>query len=202
MGRGKASQHGVCLNQCWRCDDHFGPPGEPPLDFICSGLMMFVPRAYGRNHAASIRKKNNRHALARSTRAFFAQGFSGPLDCIRRKTRSISRGNRHEQSPLPFELHRQRGRSNGDGAFFPTDLERHSWLYPRLAANIFGNYQPSGVINGCFHGIKNTIYSTICQAPSEARIATTWVDTPARRRIFPLRWRRIDYWISRYIPGR
>jgi len=77
--------------------------------------------------------------LTGSALAFSAQRFSRPLDCIRRKRRSIPRGKSHQQSSLPFELHRQRGRSNGDRAFFPTDLEQHSWLYARLAANIFGN---------------------------------------------------------------
>ena len=43
MRRGKASKHGVRLNQCWSRNNHFGAPGEPPLDFICSGLMMFMP---------------------------------------------------------------------------------------------------------------------------------------------------------------
>lgn len=40
MRRGEAGQHGVRFNQCWRRNNHFGAPGEPPFDFICSGLMM------------------------------------------------------------------------------------------------------------------------------------------------------------------
>ena len=43
MRRGKASKHRVRLNQCWRRNNHFGAPGEPPLNFICSGLMVFMP---------------------------------------------------------------------------------------------------------------------------------------------------------------
>jgi hypothetical protein len=43
-------------------------------------------------------------SLIGSARAFFAQRFTGPLDRIRRKTRSIFSGNSHKQAPLPFEL--------------------------------------------------------------------------------------------------
>ena len=43
MRWGKAGQHGVRLNQCWRRNNHFGAAREPPLNFICSGLMIFVP---------------------------------------------------------------------------------------------------------------------------------------------------------------
>jgi hypothetical protein len=43
-------------------------------------------------------------SLSGSARAFFAQRFTGPLDRIRRKTRSIFSGNSHKQAPFPFEL--------------------------------------------------------------------------------------------------
>jgi hypothetical protein len=43
MRRGKAGQYGVHLNQYWRGNNHFGSRGEAPLDFICSGLMVFMP---------------------------------------------------------------------------------------------------------------------------------------------------------------
>ena len=43
MRRGKASEHSVGLNQCWCRNNHLGPSSEPTLDFICSGLMMFMP---------------------------------------------------------------------------------------------------------------------------------------------------------------
>jgi len=117
-------------------------------------------------HATSIRPRScslypeeKRPAcLAGSARAFFAQCFSCPLDCFRRKPRSIFSGNRHKQAPLLFELHRQRGWGNSDSTFFPTHLERNSRLYPRFASNILWNHQSAGVINGCFHGILITIY--------------------------------------------
>src|ERR1700751_1803398 len=91
--------------------------------------------------------------LSGSTRPFFAQRFTRPLDRIRRKSRSTFARNGHQQSPLPFELDLQGRRSNGDGTLFPTNLKRHSWLYPGFATNVFWNYQSSGVIYGCFHGI-------------------------------------------------
>jgi len=88
-------------------------------------------------HAMSIRLQScSWYCLAGSTRALFAQRSAGPLDRIRRKRGSLFTGNSHKQSSLPFELDRQRSRSNGDGAFLPTNFERHSWLYPGFAANI------------------------------------------------------------------
>jgi len=62
MGWGKASQYGVRLNQRRSRNDHLGSRGEASLYFIGSGLVMFMPRAYGRDHAACIRKKSDRHA--------------------------------------------------------------------------------------------------------------------------------------------
>ena len=64
-------------------------------------------------HAMSIRpqscslypEEKRAACLSGVTRAFFAQCFSGPLDCIRRKARSTFSGNSHKQAPLPFELH-------------------------------------------------------------------------------------------------
>src|SRR5262245_26664996 len=65
-------------------------------------------------HAMSIRpqscnlypEEKRSACLGGSTRPFFAQRFTGPLDRIRRKSRSIFRWNSHKQSPLPFELDR------------------------------------------------------------------------------------------------
>jgi hypothetical protein len=45
-----------------RRNNHFGSRGEPPVDFVRSGLMVFMPRAYGCDHTARIRKKSRRHA--------------------------------------------------------------------------------------------------------------------------------------------
>jgi hypothetical protein len=132
-----------------------------------------MPRAHGRNHAACIWKKSDGHALTGNTRTFFAQCLSGPLNRIYRKRRSFFRGNRHEQSSLPFELHGERCWSNGNGAFFPTNLERHSRLYPRFSANVFRNHQSARLINGCFHAIEITIYKAGCQAGEEPRFSFT-----------------------------
>src|SRR5438046_4376084 len=98
------------------------------------------------------------------TRTFFAQTLSGSLHRVRRKTRSVFSGNRHKQSPLPFEFHFQWSRSNGDGAFFPTNLERHPRLDAGLTANVFRNHQSSRMLNGGFHGTESTMANTVCPA--------------------------------------
>src|SRR5581483_2830880 len=95
---------------------------------------------------------------------FFAQTLSGALHGVRRKVRSVVGRDRHEQSSLPLELHFQWSRCNGDGAFFPTNLERHSRLDAGLAANVFRDHQPTGMINGGFHGISFTIWIPVGQA--------------------------------------
>src|SRR5215467_3419394 len=103
------------------------------------------------------------------TRTFFAQALSGSFNRIGRKTRGIFSGNRHKQSPLPFELHFQWSRSNGDSTFFPTNLEQHPRLDAGLTTNVFRNHQPSGMINGGFHGTKCTRTNTVRQGkPQES----------------------------------
>jgi hypothetical protein len=91
---GESAQH--TLQQCRSRNNHFGAPGEPPLDFICSGLMMLMPRAYGPQSCSSYREEKRAACLSGITRAFFAQCFSGPLDRVCRKTRSVFGGNRHK----------------------------------------------------------------------------------------------------------
>lgn len=102
--------------------------------------------------------------LGGSCGAFSSQPFTGSLNSIRRETRSVFGGDRHQQPPLPFEFDRERSRSNGDRAVFPTNIKPHSWFYSGVAANIFWNHQSAGVIDGRFHGMKNTMFFTVCQS--------------------------------------
>src|SRR5439155_18988889 len=94
-------------------------------------------------------------------RTFFAQTLSGSLHGVRQKARSIFSGNRYKESPLPFEFHFQWNRSNGDGAFFPTNLERHSRLDAGLTTNVFRNHQSPGMINGGLHGTESNMGNTV-----------------------------------------
>jgi hypothetical protein len=101
--------------------------------------------------------------------AFPPQSFAGVLDSVGRETRSILGGDRHKQSPLPFEFDRERSGSDSDFAVLPTNIKRHPWLYSGLAANIFGNHQSASVVNGRFHGMKITIILTVCQSKTKIR---------------------------------
>ena len=96
--------------------------------------------------------------LSGTVRAFFAQRFMGPCGSIRGRPRCVFGGNSHEQAPLPLDHDRQRCRSNGDGAFFPANLERHSRLYPRFALNVFRNHQSPGMVHGGLHDNDNTAF--------------------------------------------
>jgi hypothetical protein len=69
--------------------------------------------------------------------------------------------------PLALKLYLQGRRSDGNGAFFPTNLERHRRFYPGLAANIFRDHQSSGMIDGRFHGIEFTLPKN--RLPSRSR---------------------------------
>ena len=111
--------------------------------------------------------------LSGIARTFFAQTLSGSLHRVHGKTRRVSGRNSHKQASLPLELYLQGRRSDGNGTFFPTNLERHPRFYPGLAANIFRDHQSSGMIDGCFHGIEFTMPNTVCQADLE--------DTQCRR---------------------
>src|SRR6266576_5420944 len=115
-------------------------------------------------HAMSIRLRSysshpeGKRALCLGgiTRTFFAHGFRV------RSTVPIERRGGFlvgtATSKRSFRASPVKETANGDGTFFPTNLERHSWLYPGFAANVFWNYQSPGMINGGFHGIENTIF--------------------------------------------
>ena len=147
---------------------HTPPPAlEPRRSFWRAGQTAFrfhLPQPRDA-HAMSIRlqscrwypEEKRRACLGGSTRALFAQRSAGSLHRIRRKRGSLFSRNSHKQSSFPFQLDRQRRGSNGNGAFFPTNLEWHSRPYPGFAANVLWNDQPSGVIDGCFHAIQFTI---------------------------------------------
>src|SRR5262245_56479047 len=107
-------------------------------------------------------------SLSRITRTFFAQTRSGSLHRVCGKARSVFGGNRYEQSAFPLQLHFQWSRSNGNSAFFPTNLEGHPRLDARLTANVFRNHQSSGMINGGLHGAKYTIANSAREPAAEA----------------------------------
>ena len=160
MRRGKASEHSVRLNQCCQPRQSSWPAQQ-------ADSLFHLQRPHD-VHAMSIRLRSYSSypegkpapCLSGITRPFFAQGFSvRSTVSIERRGVSFS-GNGHKQAPFPFKLHRQRRRRNGDGTFFPTNIERHSWLDPGFAANVFSKYESSGIIDGCFHGRKSTIFRT------------------------------------------
>ncbi len=91
---------------------------------------------------------------------------------MRGQTRVIFR-NGHKQSPLPFELYRQRDQVNNDNAFFPTTLKRHPSLDAGLPKNFLRDHQSTGAINARFHNIEITICWTICQAKANGGLYGT-----------------------------
>ena len=158
MRRGKASQHSVRLTttapqqSSWPARRDASPYRlQQPHD---AHAMSIPPQS------CSLYPEEKRAPCLRGlTRPFFAQRLSGSLDRVRRKARSTFCGNSHKQATLAFELHGSRGRSNGDGTFFPTNLQRHPRLYPGFATNVFWNNQSSGMVNGCFKVKKGPLFS-------------------------------------------
>ena len=133
---------------------------------------------------SSYREGKRAPSLSGITRTFFAQTLSGSLHRVCGKARSVFGGNRYEQSALPLQLHFQWSRSNGNGAFFPTNLERHPRLDAGLTANVFRNHQSSGMINGGFHGAKYTIANTVRQVkPRESLRAALSPSTRAQDKL-------------------
>ncbi len=76
MGRRKACQHGVRLDQRRRSYDHRLPGAKSPVELRCGRGMMLVPRTHGRHHAARIGDES-RHAAVTRARGAHAAGFDG-----------------------------------------------------------------------------------------------------------------------------
>ncbi len=85
-----------------------------------------------------------------------------PFDGLTRERFDRLIRHRNKEPTTFLELDRKRCRLNFNQSLPPANLQLRAWLEPCFSPQFLRNHQTTGSINGCFHGIKYTIFAPFC----------------------------------------